>query len=179
MPAPSAPKQVILLPVNPWFIGFTLVFALLLNLMPLPRDAGVWAWVLPDWVAITLVFWNIQQPRRVGMLVAWMLGLAMDVNHASLLGQHALGYTVLSYLAITLHRRVRFFGALGQLVHVLPLLLFAQLVVLAVRLAAGGSFPGMIYFASGLAGAALWPIISWIYLAPQRQPPEKDENRPI
>ena len=184
MPAPSPPRQYILLPVNPWFIAFTLVVALMLNLLPLPAQAtaaGRAAWVLaiPDWVALTLVFWSIHQPRRVGLTIAWMLGLIVDVNHASMLGEHALAYATLSYFAITLHRRVRWFGLSAQIAHVLPLLLAAQAVILVIRVAAGGVFPGWTYFAASLVAAALWPLVSLLLLAPQRRPAVKDENRPI
>jgi rod shape-determining protein MreD len=177
MPAPSQPKQYILLPVNPWFIGFTLVFSLMLNLLPVGRADWTLAW--PDWVAITLVFWNIHQPRRVGLSLAWVLGLIMDVNNASLLGEHALAYSVLSYAAISLHRRVLWFSLPTQVVHVLPLFLAAQMVVLLVRLAVGGAFPGITYFSASLTAGALWPLVSYLYLAPQRRPADKDENRPI
>jgi len=181
MPAPSSPKQYLLLPVNPWFILFTLVLALLLNLLPLPAHTSSSAWVLlmPDWVALTLVFWNIHQPRKVGLSIAWVLGLIVDVNNASLLGEHALAYSILSYLAITLHRRVRWFGMTGQIAHVLPLLLGAQLVVVIVRLVVGGAFPGWLYFGGSIVAAALWPLATIAFLAPQRRPADKDENRPI
>jgi rod shape-determining protein MreD len=177
MPAPRQPEQYILLPVNPWFIGFTLIASLMANLLPLPR--GGWALGMPDWVALTLVFWSIHQPRRVGLTVAWVLGLITDVNDASLLGEHALAYSILSYAAITMHRRVRWFGLPGQVLHVLPLLLAAQLVVLAVRMLTGGAFPGIAYFSASLTATLLWPLITYLYLAPQRAPVEKDENRPI
>lgn len=181
MPAPSAPQQYILLPVNPWFIAFTLVVALMLNLLPLPPAGGrtTWLLALPDWVAITLVFWSIHQPRRVGLTIAWVLGLVVDINHGSLLGEHALAYATLSYFAIALHRRVRWFGLPGQIAHVLPLLLSAQAVILAIRLAAGGEFPGWMYFAASLVEVALWPLVTLLFLAPQRRPAQKDENRPI
>ena len=192
MPAPSAPRQYILLPVNPWFIAFTLVLALMLNLLPVPvqesakaLDAAAlaggipWRLLIPDWVALTLVFWSIHQPRRVGLTIAWVLGLLVDVNHASLLGEHALAYAVLSYFAITLHRRVSWFDQAAQIAHVLPLLLAAQAVILLIRLAAGGGFPGWFYFGSSLVAAALWPLATLVLLAPQRRPADKDENRPI
>jgi len=177
MPAPSAPKQYILLPVNPWFIAFTLVFSLMLNLLPVGRAAWTLAW--PDWVALTLVFWNIHQPRRVGLSVAWLLGLVMDVNNASLLGEHALAYSVLSYAAISLHRRVLWFSIPTQMVHVLPLFLAAQLVVMLIRMVVGGAYPGIAYFSASLVAVALWPLVVYLYLAPQRRPADKDENRPI
>ncbi|HEX4326169.1 MAG TPA: rod shape-determining protein MreD [Burkholderiales bacterium] len=177
MPAPSQPTQYILLPVNPWFIAFTLVFSLMLNLLPVGRAAWTLAW--PDWVALTLVFWNIHQPRRVGLAVAWLLGLVMDVNNASLLGEHALAYSVLSYTAISLHRRVLWFSLPTQMIYVLPLFLAAQLVIMLIRLAVGGGFPGLVYFASAFIATALWPLATYLYLAPQRRPADKDENRPI
>jgi rod shape-determining protein MreD len=177
MPAPSQPRQYILLPVNPWFIGFTLVLSLMLNLLPLPRDG--WGLMVPDWVALTLVFWNIHQPRRVGLTVAWLLGLVMDVNHASLLGEHALAYSILSFAAIIMHRRVRWFSMAGQVVHVLPLFVAAQLVVALIRLIVGGAFPGVLYFSSSLLATLLWPVVTFAYLAPQRRASDKDENRPI
>ena len=181
MPAPSAPQQYILLPVNPWFIAFTLVAALMLNLLPLPplTSRAPWLLALPDWVALTLVFWSIHQPRRVGLTIAWILGLIVDINHASLLGEHALAYASLSYCAITLHRRVRWFGATGQIAHVLPLLLGAQAVILLIRLAAGDAFPGWLYFSASFVAIALWPLVTLLFLAPQRRPVEQDENRPI
>ena len=177
MPAPSSPKQYILLPVNPWFIAFTLVLALMLNLLPLGRAA--WTLAVPDWVALTLVFWSVHQPRRVGLTIAWVLGLMVDVNNASLLGEHALAYATLSYFAISLHRRVRWFGMTAQMAHVLPLLVAAQFVILVIRLIAGGTFPGWHYFAASVVSVALWPAVTFVLLAPQRRAADTDENRPI
>ncbi len=73
--------QYLLRPVNPGFIAFSFVLAFLFNLMPW----GHMQWI-PDLVALVLVFWNIHQPRRVGMVVAFLLGLLMDVHEARLLG---------------------------------------------------------------------------------------------
>ncbi|RYF75711.1 MAG: rod shape-determining protein MreD, partial [Comamonadaceae bacterium] len=47
----------LLLPVSPLFIGFSLVLALLVNMLPLGRTA----WV-PDLLALVLVFWSVHQP---------------------------------------------------------------------------------------------------------------------
>src|ERR1700758_3869069 len=113
--------QYILQPVNPYFISFSLAAAFLLNLMPWGRLLGV-----PDFVALVLLFWNIHQPRKVGMGIAFALGLLMDVHGASLLGEHALAYTLLSYGAIMMHRRVLWFSLPMQALHILPLLVLAQ-----------------------------------------------------
>lgn len=164
----------LLLPVNPLFMWGSLVIALMVNLVPLGRVG----W-MPDVLALALVFWNVQQPRRVGVGAAFVFGLLMDVHQGALLGQHALAYTLLSFFAITIHRRLLWFSVLGQAVQILPLFVAAHLVSLLVRLAAGGMFPGWNLAAAPLIEALLWPVAAVVLLAPQRRPPDRDENRPL
>ncbi len=164
----------LLLPVNPFFIGLTLLAALGLNLLPLGRHPA-----LPDMLALVLVFWNVHQPRRVGVGVAFFFGLLMDVHEGALLGQHALAYTLLSFGAISAHRRLLWFGLAEQAVQVLPLFLAAHLVSLVVRMLAGGMFPGWELLIAPLLEALLWPVITALLLAPQRRPPDPDQNRPL
>ena len=164
----------LLLPVNPFFIAFTLVLAALLEMLPIGRHAGV-----PDLLALVLVFWNVHQPRRVGVGVAFVFGLVMDVHQAALLGQHALAYTLLSFLAITVHRRVLWFSLSAQALHVLPVFVAAHAVALLARLIAGGMLPGWWLLAAPVAEALLWPVVVVLLLAPQRRAPDPDENRPL
>ena len=63
---------------------------------------------------MTLVFWNVHQPRRVGVGLAFVLGLLMDVHQGALLGQHGLAYTLLAFVAITVHRRLLSFGMVDR-----------------------------------------------------------------
>lgn len=166
--------QYLLRPVNPLFIWFTLFAAFLLNLLPWGQTPGV-----PDFVALALIFWNVHQPRRVGMAAAFVFGLLMDVHDASLFGEHALAYTLLSYGAISLHRRILWFPVVSQVLFIAPLLLVAQLALLLLRLWVGAAFPGWTYFVDSLVGALLWPVVTWLLLAPQRRPVDRDETRPL
>lgn len=164
----------ILLPVRPWFIAVSLFTALLLNFLP----TSDWPW-MPDWVALVIVFWSIREPRRVGMGTGFLLGLIMDVADASLLGQHALAYVLVSYGATALSRRVLWFPLGQQALHVLPLLLLAQGVQYLVRAMPGVVLPGLSYFIGPLVGMALWAPLTFVLLMPQYQPVERDDNRPI
>jgi rod shape-determining protein MreD len=170
----QAQPQRILLPAKVSFIVLTVALALLFNLLPWRNSAGV-----PDLTAAVLAFWCIHQPRRVGIGVAWILGLLLDVGNGALLGQHALGYSVLAFLAFAVHRRILWFPLWQQALHLLLLLLSTQLLTLVIRLAAGAGFPGWTYFAGSFICAALWPVLSFLLLLPQRQPETMDENRPI
>jgi rod shape-determining protein MreD len=164
----------ILLPVNPAFIAFSLIAAFLMNLLPW----GSWGWV-PDFVAMTLVFWSIYQPRKVGIGIAFVMGLVMDVHSASLLGENALAYTLLSYFAITIHRRVLWFRPSVQALHVLPLLLVMQVVQVLIQLAVSGKTPSLLYFVQSFVAMLVWPLVCWLLLAPQRRAVDHDETRPI
>ncbi len=166
--------QQLLLPANPVFIWSSLIAALLLNMLPLGRVP----W-MPDFLALVLVFWNVHQPLRVGIGVAFMFGLAMDVHQTSLLGQHALSYTALSFLAAMIHRRLLWFTVPSQAVQVLPLFVLAHAVELIIRLIGGGIFPGWILLVAPAAEALLWPLVSILLLVPQRRAPDRDENRPL
>jgi rod shape-determining protein MreD len=171
---PTHRSQRILLPVRQWFIILSLAAALLLNMIPLGRLPGV-----PDWVALVLAFWSVREPLRVGMLGAFVLGIAMDVVDASLMGQHALAYVLVAYGAASLSRRILWFSLAQQALHILPLLLLMQLVVVLVRVIAGNEFPGWSYFLSSFTATLLWVPLTFVLLLPQYQPVEKDENRPI
>ena len=164
----------ILLPVSPLFIATTLIGAFILNLLPWGGLTGV-----PDFVALVLIFWSVHQPRKVGIGLAFLMGLLMDVHNASLLGENALAYTLLSYFAIMIHRRMLWFRPMTQALHVLPLLVMMQVVQMLIQALVSGKFPGWYYFASSLVSAALWPLVTWMLLAPQRRAIDRDETRPI
>ncbi|CAN5592660.1 rod shape-determining protein MreD [soil metagenome] len=164
----------LLLPVSPLFIVLSLLLAVGSNLIPLGRNPA-----MPDLLALALVFWNVHQPRRVGIGLAFMFGLIMDVHDSAILGQHALAYTLLSYFAITIHRRLLWFPVPYQALQILPLFFAAHAVSLIVRLLAGGMFPGWSVLLAPTFESLLWPIASWILLAPQRRPPDPDQNRPL
>ena len=164
----------LLLPVNPFFIALTLVAAMLLEMLPVGRHPAS-----PDLLALVLVFWNVHQPRRVGVGLAFAFGLVMDVHQGALLGQHALAYSLLSYLAITVHRRVLWFSVPAQALHVLPVFVAAHAVSLLARLVAGGMFPGWWLLAAPVFEALLWPVVVLLLLAPQRRAPDPDQNRPL
>ncbi|MBB3196150.1 rod shape-determining protein MreD [Roseateles terrae] len=164
----------LLLPANPLFIAFSLIVALLVDMVPVGRQP----W-MPDVLALTLVFWNVHQPRRIGVGWAFFFGLMVDVHHGALLGQHALAYSLLAFGAVALHRRMLWFSLWAQALHVLPLFLLAQLIALAVRLMVGGMWPGWSLFLAPVLESALWPVATVLLLAPQRRAPDPDAHRPL
>ena len=164
----------LLLPVNPAFVWVSLLVAFALNTVPLGRHPA-----MPDFLALVLVFWNVHQSHRVGIGMAFLFGLVMDVHDAAILGQHALAYTLLSYFAITIHRRLLWFTVPSQAVQILPLFLAAHAVSFIVRMIAGGMLPGWELLLAPMFESLLWPAANRLLLAPQRRAPDPDENRPL
>jgi rod shape-determining protein MreD len=114
-----------LLPVSGPFIAASLVCALLLNLFIWPD----WSLLFkPDFVALILLYWCTHKPNRVGIGIAWMVGIFSDVADATLFGQHALAYSVLAFGGIVLNRRIQMFDFRQQTLQVFPLLLSSYLV---------------------------------------------------
>ncbi|TSE18672.1 Rod shape-determining protein MreD [Tepidimonas alkaliphilus] len=169
--------QVLLLPANPAFVWGSVAAALAWMMVQgawLPRLA-----FLPDWLALTLTFWSVHQPRRIGVGTAFSAGLTLDVAYGTLLGQHALAYAVMSYGAIALHRRILWFELRGQTLHVLPLLLTASALQWGVRWLAGDGGPSWAQLLAPLTTAAAWPLAHYVLLAPQRRAPDPDDTRPL
>lgn len=161
---PARPEE-ILRPVNGWFILLSFFLALLGNLVP---ASGITLALKPDFLALVILYWCIQEPRYVGVGVAWMLGLTMDVADATLFGQHALAYAFLAYAAEYFRRRVLRFPLWQQAPQVAVLLLLCSALVLLVRFVGGAPMPGWNYLAPPLIGALLWPVVSVLLQWPQR-----------
>lgn len=168
----------LLLPAKIRFIWGSLFAALFGNMLLHMLWVGNAPW-MPDLLAVTLVFWTVHQPRRVGIVVAFVMGLLLDVHQGSLLGQHALAYSVLSYLAILIHRRLLWFTLREQSLQVLPLFVVAHALQLLVRWFAGDGWPGLGLLAAPLIEALVWPVATYVLLAPQRRAHDPDENRPL
>lgn len=171
---PTNRSSRILLPVKLWFVYLSLIAALGLEYIPTGRVPGI-----PDWVALVLAIWCVREPLRIGMGVGFVFGLLVDVGQGAAMGQHALAYVVLAYVANGAARRVLWFPLLQQAIHMLPLFLLTQVLMLVVRVLAGAEFPGWSYFLSSLSSALLWAPLSILLMLPQYRPVDRDDNRPI
>jgi rod shape-determining protein MreD len=154
----------ILRPARTSTIVASLAVALLVNLLPW-KDLRL----VPDFVALVLTFWCVRQPRVVGLGVAWTMGLLVDAGNGVLLGQHALAYSLLAFVSIWLSRRILWFGPMLQALHVALILAAVQSVVVLVRIGAGDPFAGWMVYVGPVAGALLWPMVSWLLILPQKR----------
>ena len=144
--------QEFLLSASRPFITASLMVALLLNWLPWH---GIWLALRPDFTAMVLLYWCTHKPYRIGIGIAWMVGILADVADASLFGQHALAYAVLAFGGIVLHRRVQMFDLRQQTLQIFPLLLLSYVVYALVHWFLNGHV-SWAYFGGSLVSAALW-----------------------
>ena len=134
-------------------IVFTFIVALLLTIMPLPD----WArYLRPDWVGLVLIYWCMALPERVGVGSGWFAGLLVDLLTGAVLGQHALALTVVAFLTIKFHQRVRLFPLLQQAFTVLVLLVLHQLIALWISRFIGRPGAPLYFWAPSLIGMLIW-----------------------
>jgi len=141
-----------------WMIIITLGIAMLMMILPLPEWARLYR---PQWVTLTLIYWCIALPHRIGVGSGFSVGIVLDALTGTLLGQHALGLSLITFLASQLHARIRVFPFWQQALVVLVLLVIEHLLALWVMGAIGQSPPGLQYWLMPLIGAALWP---WVFI---------------
>lgn len=156
----------LLKPVSTGFIVFTFVVGLLLALIPWGQTVR---WVLPDTIALLLLYWTLNQPRHVGVSWAFFLGLVLDIADGNSFGQHGFAYCLMTYLILARRRQLVMFPMWHQSLYIGPLLLISQVGMVLARLIVGDPFPGWLYFSASLSGALLWPLMSSILQIPQRK----------
>lgn len=160
-----------LLPVSTGFIVLSLFVAVLLAWLP-------WrGWLLalrPDFVGLVLLYWCTHKPHRVGIGIAWVMGILVDVADATLFGQHALAYSVLAFGGLALNRRVQRFNLREQSLHVLALLAISYGVYALVQWQVRG-FVAWEYFLGVATSALLWAPLT-VLLQTLRHP-RRDPNQ--
>lgn len=142
---------------NTWVILLTFIIAGFLAMVPLP------AWLepyRPEWVAMTLIYWAIALPHRVGLIFAWLLGFFVDVLEGSLLGLNAVALALVAYIALNLYQRLRMFTPLQQSGTVMMLVGMHQLILFWVYTATDQSTaPNLMFLMSSLSSAVVWPFV--------------------
>lgn len=138
---------------NGWVLPVSLLLALLLGLVPMP---GVLQPLRPYWLALVLAYWVLEAPDKVGLGVAFLLGLLADLAFGGLLGEQALRLVVLTFILDRFRARLRFFPMSQQALAIGGLLVNDRVVAMAVHLVLGEVQLPWAFWAAPLVGMVLW-----------------------
>ncbi|QTR50580.1 rod shape-determining protein MreD [Candidatus Thiothrix anitrata] len=143
-------------PRFPGAVLVTLLLAIILTIIPLSEQVAAWR---PEWIALTLIHWGLVIKDRVSLVAAFVVGLIIDTLYGSILGQHALGFVLVTYLAVRLSLRMNpeaFLQQTALLAAVLFLYLLISLLIQGFTDTGVGS--GLFYWASLLSSVVIWPV---------------------
>ena len=138
---------------NGWVLPVSLLLALLLGLVPLPDTLQP---LRPYWLALVLAYWVLEEPDRIGLGVAFVLGLVADLAFGGLLGEQAMRLVVLTFILDRFRPRMRFFPLLQQAFAIGGLLLNDRVVSLVIHTVLGAVQLPWTYWISPLVGMLLW-----------------------
>lgn len=136
----------------------SIALAVLLSLVALP---DVLRPLKPFWLALVVIYWTLEAPERMGIGLAFVLGLVADLLAGSLIGEQAVRLAIMAFIVLRLRSRMRFFPMLQQSLAVLALLVNDRVVQLAIRTFSGDPPPPLTFWLAPLAGMLLWP---WLFL---------------
>lgn len=139
-------------------IVLTFVVAMALTIMPLPEWLSPFR---PEWLALTLMYWCMALPHRVGVLSGFTLGLLLDVLKGAVLGQHAMALAIMAYLTLKVHQQIRVFPMWQQALSIMGLLILFQMLVMWINGIVDQRGSSWLYWLPTFSSTLLWP---WIYL---------------
>jgi len=137
-------------------ILLTFLAAYVLAALPLPA----WLqWGRPDWVALTLIYWCIALPQRVGIATGLVLGVGVDVLEGSVLGLNAFALVVVALLSLILYQRLRVYSLWQQAGVVFILVGINQLICQWLQNIEGVSALPRLFLLPAVSSALLWPVV--------------------
>lgn len=141
-------------------VTICIILALLLAIIPLPERIAPYR---PDWAALTLIYWSMTLPRSYGVGTAWLVGVVLDVAQGTLLGQHALALSFITYMSVKFHLQLRVFPLSQMTATVLGLLGVYQFILFWINGVAGIYAPAVTYWGPVVTGTLAWPIITLLF----------------
>jgi rod shape-determining protein MreD len=129
--------------------------ALILSVLPLPGWLEI---ARPAFLVLTVLYWSIAAPRAGGLALGFAAGLALDVFQGAVLGQHALALTVITYIAVREHQKIRSKPAFQQALIVFGALVVYEFIVFAIDGWSGHPVTSPVRWIHTVSGAILWPL---------------------
>jgi rod shape-determining protein MreD len=139
-----------------WPVVVAFIAAISLEILPIP---DVLQAARPPFAAMVLIYWVMMCPERFGIGTAFIMGICLDILHGQLLGQNALTLTVVAYLTMRFHRRIRIFPLWQLTSAVFALLLAGAVIDFLIEGIAGLPPTGIGRWTRVLSGALTWPLI--------------------
>ena len=135
------------------------LLALILTVLPLPWWLDV---ARPAFLVLTVIYWSVNAPRAGGLAIGFFAGLMLDVFQGPVLGEHALALSLITYIAVREHQRIRSKPAIQQALIVLAALMMYEVVLFMIDGWTGHPVTSPLRWVHTLSGALIWPAAAAI-----------------
>jgi len=128
--------------------------ALILTVLPLPHWLDV---VRPAFLVLTVLYWSVNAPRAGGLAIGFFAGLMLDAFQGPVLGEHALALSLVTYIAVREHQRLRSKPAIQQAMLVFAFLVVYEIVLFMIDGWTGHPVTSPLRWVHTVSGALIWP----------------------
>ncbi|MBL1320148.1 MAG: rod shape-determining protein MreD [Methylophaga sp.] len=130
----------------------TIIIAMILVIVPIPDSLRLFR---PEWVLMTLLYWAMALPERVGIGFAWIVGLLMDMMLGGTLGILAFSYALVTYLILNFHLQLRQYPLWQQALIIMSLVLLVNIIKVMFSPAVASWY----VWAPAIVSTLVWPIV--------------------
>lgn len=134
--------------------------AAIFELIELP---GAIAHLRPEWLVLTLLYWLLRHPEKVGLATACVIGILMDVMLGTYLGVHMLSMSIIAYLVLTMHQRLKMFPMAQQAIIIFLVVGIQLMVVHTLKTQLSVAESGLSYLWQAFTSALVWPFVVILY----------------
>ncbi len=115
--------------------------------------------IRPAFLVLAVLYWSTMAPFVAGLALGFFGGLTLDVFQGSLLGEHALVLSFLTYLALRLNLLMRAKPIFEQSLYVLLALIAYESLLWVIDGWTGRSLSSPLRWVHTLTGALIWPVV--------------------
>jgi rod shape-determining protein MreD len=137
----------------------SVLVGLILTVLPLPPWLDV---VRPAFLVLTVIYWSVNAPRAGGLAIGFFAGLLLDVFQGPVLGEHALALSLITYIAVREHQRIRSKPAIQQALIVFAALILYEMVLFMIDGWTGNPVTSPLRWVHTVTGALIWSPLAAI-----------------
>ena len=137
-----------------WCIS--LLVAMIWNLIP---SSPMWHAVVPDGVFLVLLYWSLMDSTPRGLISVFIIGLLVDLSVGSVLGLHAMIYTLILFIVLRWRKILSALPIWQQGLVVALLVLLFNCLQWVVYIQIGLSMSAWYWLSPWVAGYLIWPLL--------------------